>query len=115
VVVLGYMLAIGGTVLTHWAMAVNRFYAPTVRLQPDRGHTVVESGLYQRIRHPGNLGNIVLNFAAPLMLASRWVWIPAGVSIVLICVRTLREDRFPCLKLKGYAEFGQRTPSTTGS
>jgi protein-S-isoprenylcysteine O-methyltransferase Ste14 len=110
-VVLGYVLAIGGAALTHWAMAVNRFYAPTVRIQADRGHTVVESGSYKRIRHPGNLGNILLNIATPLMLASHWAWIPASVSILLTFVRTLLEDRFLYVELPGYSEFAWRTPS----
>jgi protein-S-isoprenylcysteine O-methyltransferase Ste14 len=110
-VLLGYSLAICGTALTHSAMAVNRFYAPTVRIQADRGHTVVEAGPYRQIRHPGNLGNILLNTATPLMLASRWAWIPAGVSILLIFVRTFLEDRFLCVKLPGYSEFIRRTRS----
>jgi hypothetical protein len=35
---LGYALAIAGAGLTHVAMAANRFYAPVVRIQRDRGH-----------------------------------------------------------------------------
>jgi protein-S-isoprenylcysteine O-methyltransferase Ste14 len=108
-VLLGYLLAIGGTALTHWAMALNRFYAPTVRIQVDRGHTVVESGPYKLIRHPGNLGNILLNIATPLMLASRWAWIPVGITVLLTFVRTWLEDRFLLMKLHGYSEYTQRT------
>jgi protein-S-isoprenylcysteine O-methyltransferase Ste14 len=108
-VLLGYALAIAGATLTHVAMAVNRFYAPTVRIQADRGHKVVESGPYRRIRHPGNLGNILLNFATPLMLQSRWAWIPSGVSVLLTVVRTMLEDRFLCMELPGYSEFARRT------
>jgi protein-S-isoprenylcysteine O-methyltransferase Ste14 len=110
-VLLGYALAIGGAGLTHTAMAMNRFYAPTVRIQADRGHTVVESGPYKRIRHPGNLGNTLSNIATPLMLASHWAWIPSGVSILLTLVRTSLEDRFLCMELPGYSEFARRTRS----
>jgi protein-S-isoprenylcysteine O-methyltransferase Ste14 len=108
-VLFGYLLAIGGAALTQRAMAVNRFYAPTVRLQADRGHRVVEAGPYKRIRHPGNLGNILLNIATPLMLASGWAWIPAAVSILLTVVRTMLEDRWLCMELPGYSEFARRT------
>jgi protein-S-isoprenylcysteine O-methyltransferase Ste14 len=110
-VLLGYSLAICGTALTHSAMAVNRFYAPTVRMQADRGHTVIEAGPYRQVRHPGNLGNVLLNAATPLMLASRWAWIPAGASILSILVRTFLEDRFLCAELPGYPEFVRRTRS----
>lgn len=110
-VLLGYALAIGGAALTQRAMAVNRFYAPVVRIQADRGHQVVEAGPYRQIRHPGNLGNILLNIATPLMLASRWAWIPAAVSILLTILRTMLEDRFLCVELPGYSEFAGRTRS----
>ena len=69
----------------------------------------MESGPYSLVRHPGNLGNLMLNVATPLMLASHWAWIPAGFSILLTIVRTKLEDRMLCLELPGYAEYVQRT------
>jgi protein-S-isoprenylcysteine O-methyltransferase Ste14 len=71
-VVLGYGLAIGGLAMTQAAIAANRFYAPVMRIQKGRGHQVVDSGPYKLVRHPGNLGNLILNAAAPFMLASEW-------------------------------------------
>lgn len=108
---LGYILALAGSALTQSAIAVNRFYAPVVRIQTDREHTVVDSGPYRVVRHPGNLGNLILNVAAPLMLASDWVWIPAGVFTALTIIRTMLEDRVLRLELPGYAVFSGRTRS----
>lgn len=108
-VVLGYALGLSGAALTQAAMAVNRFYAPVVRIQKERGHTVVDSGPYLLVRHPGNLGNVMLSAGAPLMLASDWAWIPAGVSMLLTIVRTILEDRTLRLELPGYAAFAERT------
>jgi protein-S-isoprenylcysteine O-methyltransferase Ste14 len=108
-VVIGYALGLAGSGLTHWAMATNRFYAPVVRIQKERGHQVVDQGPYRMVRHPGNLGNVLLNAAAPLMLASRWAWIPAGAFIALTLVRTALEDRTLITELPGYAEFAHRT------
>ena len=110
-VLLGYVIAIVGAVLIHGAMAVNRFYAPVFRIQAERGHKLVECGLYKRVRHPGNLGNIILNLATPLMLASNWAWFPVALSILLTVVRTMLEDRMLCLELSGYQAFAQRTRS----
>jgi len=110
-VVLGYALALAGSALTQTAMAVNRFYAPVVRIQKERGHKVVDSGPYRLVRHPGNLGNLILNVAAPFMLASDWVWIPAVLFSVLTIVRTMLEDRTLRLELPGYATFAERTHS----
>lgn len=108
-VVLGYLLAIGGSALTQTAMAANRFYTPVVRIQNERGHKVVESGPYRVVRHPGNLGNLILNLATPFMLASRWAWFPVGFTILLTIVRTKLEDRMLFRELPGYAEYVQRT------
>jgi len=69
----------------------------------------VDSGPYKLVRHPGNLGNLILNLATPLMLASRWSWIPAGFSILLTILRTNLEDRMLSEELPGYAEYVQRT------
>ena len=108
-VILGYALALSGSALTQAAMTVNRFYAPVVRIQKERGHKVVDSGPYRMVRHPGNMGNLILNVGAPLMLASDWAWIPAGVCIVLTIVRTMLEDRTLRLELPGYTVFAERT------
>ena len=108
-VVLGYVLALAGSALTQSAVAANRFYAPVMRIQKERGHKVVDSGPYRLVRHPGNMGNVVLNLAAPFMLASDWAWIPAAVCVAVTVVRTMLEDRTLCQELPGYAAFAGRT------
>jgi len=108
-VALGYILAVAGSILTHRAMAANRFFAPVVRIQKERRHQVVDSGPYRPVRHPGNLGNVLVYIASPFMLASRWAWIPSGLSIVLTVVRTVLEDRMLRQQLVGYEDYAQRT------
>ncbi len=60
------------------AMHSNRFFSSVVRIREDRGHRVVESGPYSRVRHPGYAGMI------PLMAfrGSRWDrgWRPPSAS-----------------------------------
>lgn len=79
----------------------NRLYSSVVRIQKERGHRVI--GPYRLVRHPGNLGNMLLNLAAPFMLESDWVWIPAGARIVLLVVRTA------LIELPGYEDYAGRT------
>jgi hypothetical protein len=38
--------------LVLWAVAVNRFFSPVVRIQRERGHHVVTGGPYRWVRHP---------------------------------------------------------------
>jgi hypothetical protein len=36
-----------------WAMYVNRFFSSIPRIQSERGHTVISTGPYRFVRHPG--------------------------------------------------------------
>ena len=50
---LGYVLLIAGLAGLTWAESVNKFFEPTVRIQTDRGHRVIDTGPYAIVRHPG--------------------------------------------------------------
>jgi len=52
------------------AQKQNKFFAGTVRIQTERGHTVCESGVYKYIRHPAYLG-ILIHFIGFLLLLSQ--------------------------------------------
>ena len=53
VVLVGYVLLVGGIAVTAWAQAVNPFFEPGVRIQTERAHRVITSGPYRFVRHPG--------------------------------------------------------------
>ena len=88
-----------------WAMASNSFFAATVRIQTDRGHTVTRSGPYRLVRHPGYAGALIYTLFVPLVLRSWWTLIPAGLTIALIVIRTRLEDRTLQEELPGYKEY----------
>jgi protein-S-isoprenylcysteine O-methyltransferase Ste14 len=50
----------------------------------------------------------MMTVAPPLVLGSRWAFIPAGVAICLIVVRTALEDGTLQNELDGYKEYAQR-------
>jgi protein-S-isoprenylcysteine O-methyltransferase Ste14 len=91
-----------------WAMFANRFFSGIVRIQADRGHSVVSAGPYCYVRHPGYVSAIIGNLSMPLALGSVWALIPAVITVVLIVVRTALEDRTLRAELPGYAEYAQR-------
>ena len=68
--VLGYALLITGMVGLTWAQSVNKFFEPTVRIQTDRGHKVIDTGPYAIIRHPGYVSAYLLFVGIPLALGS---------------------------------------------
>lgn len=94
--------------LASWAMLSNAFFATTVRIQDERGHTVASGGPYQLVRHPGYAGWLAAGLATPVMLGSWWALIPAVLSMILLIVRTALEDRTLQEELDGYADFAQR-------
>jgi len=99
---LGYLVPV-------WAMATNKFYGRYVRIQTDRGHTVVTTGPYRFVRHPAYAGLCLFMLASALALESLWALIPAGLVVLVLILRTALEDRTLQEELPGYREYAQRT------
>jgi protein-S-isoprenylcysteine O-methyltransferase Ste14 len=98
---LGYMLSI-------WALIVNRFFSSVVRIQTERGQTVVTVGPYRFVRHPGYSGAILAWLVSPILLGALWSFIPVGIILILYGTRTALEDRTLHAELPGYKEYAQR-------
>jgi protein-S-isoprenylcysteine O-methyltransferase Ste14 len=107
--ILGIALVLLGFVPLTGAMAANKFFEPTVRIQTETGHQVVENGPYRFIRHPGYLGIILHFIAVPLALGTWAALIPALLGAALYVVRTAKEDQTLRQELPGYADFAKRT------
>ena len=101
VYVLGYSLA-------YWAVFSNPFFATFVRIQEDRGHTVVSSGPYALVRHPGYAGVLLAHLALPFALESIWATLPTVIATAFFVARTSREDRTLQRGLNGYREYQAR-------
>ncbi len=97
-----------GYALTVWATAANAFFSLIVRVQKERGHTVVSGGPYRFIRHPAYVGGVASYLAAPVMLGSLWALVPGGLAAVLMIVRTALEDKVLLNELDGYKEYAGR-------
>ena len=68
---------------------VNKFFEPTVRIQTDRGHKVIDTGPYAIIRHPGYAFGFLFFLGMPLALGSVWALIPAILLCPLLVMRTV--------------------------
>jgi protein-S-isoprenylcysteine O-methyltransferase Ste14 len=104
----GYALMITGFVGLTWAMSVNKFFEPSVRIQSDRGHEVIDTGPYAIVRHPGYALCYPLFLGIPLALGSLWALVPASLLCPLLVTRTVWEDRTLQAELPGYKEYAQR-------
>jgi protein-S-isoprenylcysteine O-methyltransferase Ste14 len=104
----GLILAGLGYVLAVWATGSNAYFSQVVRLQRERGQSVVSSGPYAWVRHPAYFGLLVDELGLPFLLNS----LPAlGVGLLdaaLLILRTRLEDRFLQDNLPGYKEYAAR-------
>jgi protein-S-isoprenylcysteine O-methyltransferase Ste14 len=106
--ILALVAVILAQALFTWAMASNRFFAKTVRIQEERAHAVASGGPYRFVRHPGYIANIVTMFAVSLLLGSLWALIPAALSALAFVVRTALEDKMLQQELDGYADYARQ-------
>jgi protein-S-isoprenylcysteine O-methyltransferase Ste14 len=106
--IMALAIAALGLFITDWAVVSNKFFSCVVRIQKDRGHTVVAAGPYLYVRHPGYAGAILHNIATPVILGSLWAIIPAGVVICITIIRTAFEDQTLQTELDGYKPYSKR-------
>jgi len=106
--IISLILIIASYALGSYALIANRFFSGLVRIQSERGHQVVSSGPYRWVRHPGYAGAILTYLATPLLLDSLWSFIPVALLLVVLIIRTGKEDNFLQEKLDGYQEYAAR-------
>ncbi|MCK6482765.1 MAG: isoprenylcysteine carboxylmethyltransferase family protein [Phycisphaerae bacterium] len=102
------VLCCAGTLLSGWAMRVNRFFSPVVRIQEERGHKLVTDGPYRFVRHPGYVGSLLAWPCFCIALGSWWSMLALAPALVLIVRRAAIEDRYLHQHLPGYAEYARQ-------
>jgi protein-S-isoprenylcysteine O-methyltransferase Ste14 len=104
----GLMAVTAALAVVVWAMAVNRFFSPVIRIQTDRGHRLVTSGPYRYVRHPAYAAFPFLMVGGGLALGS---WLAALIGLLLVLPvlrRAALEDRVLREQLEGYAAYAQQ-------
>ncbi len=99
--------ALCGVVL--WSLRVNRFFSSVIRIQNDRGQSVVREGPYRSVRHPGYAAVLFGWIAIALALGSLVALLPGILIVPVVVVRTAREDRMLLRHLSGYASYSAQT------
>ena len=97
-----------GYVFAFWAVRSNPFFSTFVRIQEDRDHSVVSSGPYALVRHPGYAGVLLAHLALPFALGGIWALLPAALGTIFFVARTSREERTLRDHLAGYREYQAR-------
>ncbi len=101
------LLTIGYAVGT-WAMAVNAYFSSHVRIQTDRGQTVISTGPYAIVRHPAYITGAIAMCGIPLLLDSLLAFPPIVLLCIGIVIRTGLEDKTLQAELPGYREYAEK-------
>ena len=102
---IGIVLYIFSAIFSTWPMLHNPFFEGTIRIQKEKNHNVINTGPYKIVRHPGYLGMLSGSISIPLALGSVLAFIPLGIMIILIFIRTYYEDTTLQKELTGYSEY----------
>lgn len=108
---LGLIVFALGMGIAVWAMVVNQFFSPIVRIQEERGHRVISTGPYGYVRHPGYTGILIATFATGIALGSLWAVLPSFGIAILVLRRAWLEDQFLLQGLNGYSEYAGKVRS----
>ena len=105
---LGGLVTISGYVLTTRVLSVNSFASPTIRVQPERAQTVVDSGAYAWVRHPMYAMMPIVLAGMPLLLGSWWGLLAVPVTLAALLPRAVMEENLLRRDLPGYADYMTR-------
>lgn len=86
----------------------NTFLSPLVRIQTERKHQVVSTGVYGFVRHPMYLGATLLFVGAPMLLGSSY-GLGVGVALAVLLVgRIMGEEKVLVNELEGYSQYRKK-------
>jgi protein-S-isoprenylcysteine O-methyltransferase Ste14 len=83
----------------------NAFLSPAVRIQTERAHRVVRTGLYRHVRHPMYAGFVLFAEGTALLLGSWYGALVGAVLVAIIARRAVLEERLLREKLTGYVAY----------
>ncbi len=107
-VYIGLVLYIFSVIISTKSLLVNKYFESSSRIQTERNQTVVSTGVYAIVRHPGYSSIILWTLSIPLLTGAIYTLIPSAVVFILICIRTYLEDRMLKKELKGYQEYSNK-------
>jgi len=101
----GALLLLASFALFFLTFRENAYLSPAVRLQTDRGQTVVTTGPYRYVRHPMYAAALVFLVGTSLLLGSWAGVLVALLLVVAIALRAVQEERTLRAELPGYAAY----------
>ena len=79
-----------------------------VRVQSERGHSVISTGPYAYVRHPMYTGAVLFLIGIALLLGSWWGLVLSPIFAAIFAVRTGIEENTLLTGLPGYTDYAAR-------
>ncbi len=105
---MGCGLLLAAFLFMSWTMRTNSFAAPVVKIQKDRGQTVITTGPYAFVRHPMYFGALFYFAGTSLALGSWWGLATVPVFAILLGIRIGIEEKTLRMCLDGYDDYARR-------
>ncbi len=83
----------------------NSYLSATVRIQEERGQTVISTGPYRYVRHPMYASGLFMFLGTPLLLGSWYGLLLVVLFLPALLVRTVLEERTLRQELPGYDAY----------
>ncbi|GCE45275.1 protein-S-isoprenylcysteine O-methyltransferase Ste14 [Thermosporothrix hazakensis] len=106
--IIGRLMLLCSFYLFYLVFRENSYLSPAVRVQADRGQTVISTGPYSYVRHPMYATALLFLVGATLLLGSWYGLLPVLVLFLGIAVRAVQEERTLQAELPGYTDYMQR-------
>src|ERR1700733_5436997 len=89
-------------------LKTNSFASTTLRVQEERGQTVISTGPYAVVRHPMYAYSLLVFIGTPLLLGSLWGLLGVGLFLPLLAARVLGEEAMLIDGLPGYRQYAAK-------
>jgi protein-S-isoprenylcysteine O-methyltransferase Ste14 len=110
--ILGAILLITGYVIhLGYAHKEMKRYATQAHQHSTQPGTLITSGPYSKVRHPGYSGLVLIYFGFALGFGVVWMLIPAVTFTILTCLTAIREERYLQEQFgRQYEDYAKRVP-----
>jgi len=105
---IGLALYIFSVIISTKSLLTNKYFESSSRIQTERNQTVISTGVYSVVRHPGYSSIILWALSIPLITGAIITIIPSLVIIIIISIRTYLEDCMLKNGLKGYLDYSHK-------
>ncbi len=102
---IGVVILISSFYLFFLTFRENSYLSPVVRIQGDRGQTVISTGPYHYLRHPMYSAILIFIVGASLLLGSAYGVFVGLVGMAVLARRAVLEEQLLLKELPGYEDY----------